>query len=329
MQVHRQQFLKHGLVLAMGVLVAASCAWAADGLPAGKTVRIIVPYAPGGTSDILGRKLAQGLQEKLGHTVIVENKAGAGGAIGTEATVRGEADGTVILLHSGAISTEPALKAKLPYDVTRDLLPVANVVSGPFALLVSNATPAKSVKELVAYAKANPGKVNFGTPGPGTSVHLASEQFKVAAGIPMAHVPYKGAGPALQALMGDEVQVVIDPLSTAKKYAESGKLRALALTTAKRSELWPGMGTVAEGGVAGYDTAVWYGAYVPAKTPAATVSLLNKAVGDVLKTPEMTQWLKEQGLESAWNTPQQAKQFLLNDIARWKKVASAAGIKPE
>ena len=310
-------------------VLAAGFSAQAQNLPADKQVRIIVPYAAGGTSDILGRKLAQALGEKLARTVIVENRAGAGGAIGTEATVRAEPDGTTILLHSGAISTEPALKRQLPYDVTRDLAAVTTAVQGPFALLVAPQLPVKSVAELIAYAKANPQKVNFGTPGMGTSVHLASEQFKLAAGIDATHVPFKGAGPALTALMAGDVQFIVDPLATAKKFAEAGKVKALAVTTAKRTDLWPSMGTVAEGGLAGFDSSVWYGLYVPAKTPAETVRMLNTQFVAILKSREMGEWLREQGLEAVADTSEQSRQWLLRDIQRWKSVVQAAGIKPE
>lgn len=301
----------------------------AQGIPAGKQIRIVVPYAPGGTSDILGRKLAQALGERLGRSVIVENRAGAGGSIGTEATVRSDPDGTTILLHSGAIATEPALKKQLPYDVTRDLAAVTTAVVGPFALLVSPQLNVKSVAELIAYGKQNPGKLNYGTPGLGTSVHLASEQFRVASGIDMTHVPFKGAGPALTAAMANEVQVVIDPLATAKKYAESGKLRSLAVTTGKRSDLWPEMPTVAESGVKDFDTGVWYGIYVAGKTPPALVQALNTEFVRILKSPEMLAWLHEQGLQPVADKPDEAKAWLAKEIRTWKAVAGAAGIKPE
>ncbi len=315
-------------LVAAAVALAGSVAHAQD-IPANKQMRIIVPYSAGGTSDILGRKLAQQLGERMGRQVIVENKAGAGGAIGTEATVRADADGTTLLLHSGAIATEPAIKAKLPYDVTRDLAAVTTVVRGPFALVVSNELPVKSVPELLAYAKAHPGKVNFGTPGMGTSVHFASEYFKTMAKVPLTHVPYKGASAALTALMGNEIQMVIDPLSTAKKYAESGKMRALAVTTAQRTDLWSGMPTVAESGIPGFDTAVWYGMYVPAKTPAATVEKLNKDIVAILQSDEMRKWLSQEGLEPVADTPAQSQAFLRKDIERWKTLAKTAGIQPE
>ena len=316
-------------IVAAAVITCLGVSAQAQEIPAGKQMRIIVPYSAGGTSDILGRKLAQQLGERLGRQVIVENRAGAGGSIGTEATVRSDADGSTILLHSGAIATEPAIKSKLPYDVTKDLTAVTTVVRGPFALLVSNDLPVKTVQELVAYAKANPGKVNYGTPGIGTSVHFASEFFRSASQAPLTHVPYKGASAALTALMGNEVQVVIDPLSTAKKYAEAGKMKALGLTTAQRSELWPGMGTVADAGVTGFDTAVWYGLYVPAKTPAATVQMLNKEFVAILKSPDMSKWLSSEGLEAVGDTPTQSQQYLSKEIAHWKDLAKSAGIQAE
>jgi len=321
-------FVRRSLI--MCALLSAFVAGAnAQTIPPNKQIRIIVPYAAGGTSDILGRKLAQRLGERLGRSVIVENKGGAGGSLGTDATVRADPDGTTILLHSGAIAAEPSLKRQLPYDVERDLAAITTAVVGPFALLVTPSLPVKSVSELVAYAKANPGKLNFGTPGSGTSVHLVSEQFKAAANVQIAHVPYKGAGPALTAVMGGEVQMIVDPLATARKYSEAGKLRALAVTTAKRTELWPEMPTVAESGLPGFDASVWYGLYVPAKTPAATVKLLNSEFVAILKSPDVVQWLRGEGLEPVADTSEQARQWLTKDIQRWKAVTAAAGIQPE
>ena len=321
------EFLKKS---ALAIGLATVCFNAiSQGLPSDKTIRIIVPYVAGGTSDILGRMLAQNLSDRHGKTVIVENKAGAGGSIGTEATVRATPDGTTILLHSGAIATEPALKKSLPYDVEKDLVAVTTAVKGPFALLVSNETPAQNVKELIAYAKANPAKLNFGTPGIGTSVHLASEQFKVAAGIDINHIPYKGASAALQALLGNEVQIVVDPLATAKQLAQSGKVRALAVTTVKRSELWPEMSTVSAQALPGFDSSVWYGLYVPAKTSPQVVKQLNEAFVEILKSPKMVQWLSEKGLEPVADTPAQAKKWLTDDIAEWKKVVKAANIEQQ
>lgn len=308
----------------------AGVAVQAQDLPApAKQMRLIVPYAAGGTSDILGRMLAQRLGERLGRQVIVDNRAGSGGSIGTEATVRADPDGSTILLHSGAIATEPALKKQLPYDVQRDLAPVTTAVIGPFALVVNNDLPVKTVPELLAYIKANPGKLNFGTPGIGTSVHLTTEYLKVSAGLYMVHIPYKGAALALNGLMGNEVQVVIDPLATAKKLAEAGKVRAIAVTTAQRTDLWPELPTLAEGGVKGFDAGVWYGLYVPAKTPKATVDRLNAEFVAILNSPEMKTWLRGQGLQPIADKPEESRKWLAAEIERWRGVVKSAGITPE
>lgn len=325
----QQRRLSAGLaVLAAGLFAFGTVQ--AQELPApGKQMRLIVPYAAGGTSDILGRMLAQRLGERLGRQVIVDNRAGSGGSIGTEATVRADPDGSTILLHSGAIATEPVLKKSLPYDVQRDLAPVTTAVIGPFALVVNNELPVKTVPELLAYIKANPGKLNFGTPGIGTSVHLTSEYLKVSAGLYMVHIPYKGAALALNGLMGNEVQVVIDPLATAKKLAEAGKVRAIAVTTAQRTDLWPELPTLAEGGVKGFDAGVWYGLYVPAKTPKATVDRLNAEFVAILNSPEMKTWLRGQGLQPIADKPEESRKWLAAEIERWRGVVKSAGITPE
>ena len=316
------------LLVSVG-FISLSFSSVGQGIPTDKTIRIIVPYAAGGTSDILGRMLAQNLTEKLGRTVIVENKAGAGGAIGTEATVRAAADGTTILLHSGAIAVEPALKKSINYNVEKDLAAVTTAVKGPFALLVNNESKARNTKELIALARANPGKLNFGTPGIGTSVHLATEQFKVAADIDINHVPYKGASAALQGLLANDVQIVIDPLATAKQFDLSGKARALAVTTKNRSELWPEKPTVSEQALPGFDSSVWYGLYVPAKTPVQIVQQLNDAFVAILKSPKMTTWLHENGLVAVADSPAEAQKWLSDDIAEWKKIVKAAKIEPQ
>lgn len=299
----------------------------AQEIPARKQMRIIVPYSAGGTSDILGRKLAEELGNRLNRTVIVENRAGAGGAIGTDATVRSDKDGTTILLHSGAIATEPALKSNLPYDVNKDLTIVTTAVEGPFAVLVSKNIPVSNVKELIEYARANPDKMHYGTPGIGTSVHLSSELLGIQGKMPLVHVPYKGANAALTGLMGDEIQVVIDPLATAKRYSEDGRVKALAITSAQPSALWPGMPTVAESGVPDYNAVVWYGIYVPAGTPEAITDRLNKEFVDILHSDNMKIWLTSQGLEPVANSATEAKTYLKNDIERWKSVVETAGIE--
>jgi tripartite-type tricarboxylate transporter receptor subunit TctC len=260
---------------------------------------------------------------------VVVNRAGAGGSLGTEATVRGDADGSTILLHSGAISVEPALKPNQPYDVQRDLAPVTTAVAGPFAVLVNNALPVRTFPELLAYSKANPGKLNYGSPGVGSSIHLTTEYLKAAAGLDWLHVPFKGASLALNAAMAGDVQVLLDPLATAKKLAEGGKLRAIALTTGARSNLWPEMATAAEGGVKDFDAAVWYGIFVPARTPAPVLARLNREFVDILKSSAMTAWLRDQGLEAIADTPEAARRRMAGEVDNWKKIVQTKGIKAE
>jgi tripartite-type tricarboxylate transporter receptor subunit TctC len=314
-------------VAALSLLVISIAAGtsAAD-FPA-KPIRMVVPYAPGGTSDILGRGLAARLSERLGTAVIVENKGGAGGSIGIETVVRSPADGYTLLLHSGAVAMEPVVKKSASYDVRKDLAPITTVVVGPFAVLVNPSVPAKSVAELIAYAKANPGKLNFGTPGPGTSVHLATELFKAMAGIDIVHVPYKGAAPALTAITSGEIQIVIDPLATAKTFAASGRVRALAVTTRERTDLWPELPTAAESGLRGYDTSVWYGMFAPAATPNEIVAKLNAEVRAVLGMPEMRDWLRKQGLVPIGDSPEEFRKKMAAEIDRWTRLVSDAGIK--
>lgn len=293
-----------------------------------KPVRIVVPYAPGGTSDIVARVIASKLAERLQKPVVVENRGGGGGSIGTEAVVRSEADGHTLLFHSGAIAIDPSSSKKLSYDVQRDLTPVMLAVVGPFAILVHPSVPAKSVAELIAYAKANPGRLNFGTPGNGTSIHLATELFKTMAGIDVVHVPYKGAGPALAAITANEIQFVIDPLVTAKQYAASGKVRALAVTTRGRWAPWPELPTAAESGLPGYDTSVWYAFFAPAGVPAAIVSRLNAELRSVLTTPEMREWLRTTGgLDVVASSPDELKTSFAAEIERWASIIRTSRIK--
>lgn len=319
-------------LLRVGAAIAALAIFGAQAQempPPSKQMRIIVPYAAGGTSDILGRMLATQLGTKLGRQVIVENRAGGGGSIGTDATVRADADGSTILLHSGAIASEPALKSNLPYDVLRDLTAVTTAVIGPFALVVNNDLPVKSMQELIAYAKKNPGKLNYGSPGVGTSVHLTTEYLKATAGLDIVHVPFKGASLALTAAMSNDVQLVVDPLATAKKFAQTDKLRALAVTTAKRTDLWPEMPTLDESGVKGFDAGVWYGIYVPAKTPAATVDKLNAEFVSILNSAEMRNWLHGQGMQPVADTSAASRKWLEDEIHRWRGVIKTSGIKTE
>jgi tripartite-type tricarboxylate transporter receptor subunit TctC len=322
--------LKRILLHAAAVIAAFGALSAAAQEYPSKPVRIVVPYAPGGTSDIVARAIANKLSERFQRPVLIENRGGGGGSIGTEVVVRAEADGHTVLFHSGAIAVEPSSSKKVPYVAQRDLTTVMLAVAGPFAILVHPALPVKSVAELIAYAKANPGKINFGTPGNGTSIHLATELFKSMARIDIVHVPYKGAGPALAALTANEIQMAIDPLVTARQFAASGKLRALALTTTRRWEPWPELPTAAETGLPGYDTSVWYAFFVPSATPAPVVNKLNAELRNVLTTNEMRDWLRKTGgLDVVANSPEEAKASFAAEIERWGRIIRDAGLKIE
>ena len=310
---------------ALASLLLTSAAGAAD-FPS-KTIRIVVPYAAGGTSDIVARHIGQRLSERVGQPVIIDNRGGAGGSIGTEQVVRSEPDGHTILFHSGAVAVDPVSGKKLNYDVQRDLEPITMAVVGPFALLVNLDLPVKSVGDLIAYAKANPGKLNFGTPGVGTSIHLTTELFKAMAGINVVHVPYKGASLALTALAGNEVQFLFDPLTTAKTLANSGRVRALAVSTGQRSGFWPELATVADGGVKGFDLGVWYGIFVPKATPKAVADQLNREFVTVLQEPAMRDWLKNNGLDVVANSRDEFRVRFAGEIERWGKLIRESGVK--
>jgi len=292
-----------------------------------KPVRIVVPYAAGGTSDIVARHLGRRLSERIGQPVVIDNRGGAGGSIGTEAVVRSDPDGHTILFHSGAVAVDPVSGKKLNYDVQKDLEPITMAVVGPFALLVNNDLPVRSVAELVAYAKAHPGKLNFGSPGVGTSIHLTTELFKAMAGLDVVHVPYKGASLALTALAGNEVQFVFDPLTTAKSLAQAGKLRALAVSTGTRSSFWPELPTVADGGVKGFDLGVWYGVFVPKATPKAVADQLNREFVTMLQEPAMREWLRGNGLDVVASGREEFRARFATEIDRWGRLIREAGVK--
>jgi len=317
------------------VYVAANAApaAAANETSASGPIKLVVPFGAGGPTDLIARKIAQKLTERLGRTIIVENKSGGGGAIATNAVARSEPDGATILFNSSSMAIDPVLRRNLPYDVLRDLTPVATAVASPLVILVNQQVPATNLAEFVSYAKANPGKVNFGSGGAGSSLHMTTELFAVAAGIKLVHVPYKSGSESIVAAMANNIQVIVNPMTTAIHYAKDGKqLRALAVTTARRSSNWPELPTVAESGVKGlekFDSSIWYQFYVPSKTSPAIVSALNSDIRIALQSPEVSQWLHSQGMEALGDTPQQASDRLRSEIERWASVAAKTGIRVE
>lgn len=292
-----------------------------------RPIRMILPASPGGPVDVIARTVGAGLAETLGQPIVMDNRAGAGGIIGAEIVARGNPDGyTLMFAHSGPLAIESALHSKLTYHPLKDFAPVSLVASSPYALIVNPSTPAKSVKELVALAKSRPGKFNYASGGIGTGIHMAGELFNLAAGLKIVHVPYKGAGPSMAALMGGEVDMMFNGVSSALPHVKSGKLRALAISTTQRSSLLPDLPTVAESGLR-YDTAGWYGLVAPARTPKAVTAKLQASLRRALDVPEMKERLAAQGIDGIASTPEQLANFLREELDKWTRVVKAAGLK--
>jgi tripartite-type tricarboxylate transporter receptor subunit TctC len=293
-----------------------------------KPVRLIVPFPAGGGSDVIGRILAQKLSERLGQQVVVENRPGAGGSIGTEAAVRSAPDGyTMVLASTSEIAVNPAIYSKLSYDPLKDLTPIAMVASTPMVVIVSPSLPAKSIGELIALAKAKPGEINVASAGNGSFTHLASELFRSMTGVTWTHVPYKGAPPALTDTLGGQVQSFLSSVPSALGHIKTGRLRALAVTSAKRSAEMPDVPTIAESGYAGFEANTWYGLLAPAGTPAPVVARLNAAANRVLAMPDVRQRLASEGGDALGGTPEQFAAFLRAEHAKWGRVVKESGAK--
>jgi tripartite-type tricarboxylate transporter receptor subunit TctC len=297
---------------------------AAQGFPS-RSIRIIVPFPPGGSADVLARTIADQLGKSMGQPVVVENKPGVGGIVGAETVASAPADGYTLLFANTNIAINPSLYKKLPYDTARAFAPVVLMVEVPNLLLVSAQVKANNVQELVALAKRQPGALNYASAGSGTFPHLAIEMFKMLSGAPLTHIPYKGAAPALNALLAGEVQVLSNDLVTATQYVKAGKIRALAITGATRSPLLPDVPTMAEAGVRGYEAVGWQGIMAPAGTPAAVIARLNTEINKALADPELRQSLSNQGLTVIGGSAQQFADFLRQDTARWASTVKASG----
>jgi tripartite-type tricarboxylate transporter receptor subunit TctC len=294
-----------------------------------KSIRLIVPFAPGGSNDIMARLIGQKFSEALGQQVVADNRTGASGIIGTDIAAKAPPDGYTLLMMSLTFAVNPSLFRKLPYDTEKDLTPVTLVASAPLMLVVHPSVPAKSVQELVAYAKGNPGKLNFGSGGPGTTPHLAGEMLKMMIGAQMTHVPYKGGGPALTDLMGGQIQLMLENIPSTLPLAKSGKLRALAVTASKRSPLVPDLPTLDEAGLKGYEIVGWNGLFVPAGTPRAIVSLLHTTTAKAIAQPDLKERLATLGAEGVGSSPGEFKAFVQTEIAKWARVVREAGLKVE
>jgi len=292
-----------------------------------KPVVLVIPFPPGGPTDAMARTLAAEMKTSLGQPVIVENRAGAGGNIGAEYVARSAPDGQTLLFGtSGPLAINSSLYRKIGYDQVKSFAPVIQVGHLPNILVVNPSVPAKNVQELVAYAKANPGKLSYASSGNGASSHLAGVMFNSIAGTDLQHVPYKGTGPALNDLLGGQVSMSFTDVLTALPYVKAGKLRALGVTTASRSQALPDVPTLAEQGIKGYDVSVFFGVVAPAGTPPATIDKLNKAFSQALASPKVKKIFSDQGLEAAADSsPQQLARFIASETDKWKGVVKQSG----
>ncbi len=311
-----------GLVLALIAGVAAAQQWPS------KPIKWVVPFAPGGTTDILARTIGEKLSVTLGQPIIVDNKPGAGGGVGADQVAKSPADGYTIM--GGTISTHAinaSLYSNLPYDPVRDFAPITLIVRVPNMLVVNPELPAKDVRELIALLKASPGKYSFASSGNGTSQHLSGELFKTMTGVEMQHIPYRGSPPALADVVGGQVAMTFDNITTAWPLVKGGKLRALAVTTAKRSPIAPDVPTLAESGLPGYEIGSWQGVFAPAGVSTEIVKRLNTEIVRIINAPDVRQKLVDMGAEPAPNTPEEFAAMVKAEVAKWADVVRKSGAK--
>ncbi len=303
-----------------------ACGAAAQGYPS-KPIRVIVGQAPGGATDIVSRALAQKLTDGLGQTVVIDNRSGAAGSIGSAIAASAPPDGYTALIISSTYTINPSLYKKLPFDPIRDLQPVTLIASSPFLLMVHPSIAAKTPRELIALAKTR--KLTFASGGIGSSGHLAAELFSSMAGIELTHVPYKGAGPALIDTLGGQVNLIMSSIVSGMPYAKAGRLRALAITTRTRSPALPELPTISESALPGYDFSSWYGLMVPAGTPQPVIGRLHDEIVKALKLPDLQQRLASEGCDAVGSTPEQLAAYIKSEMARWAKVVKASGMQAE
>jgi tripartite-type tricarboxylate transporter receptor subunit TctC len=291
-----------------------------------KPLRLVVPFAPGGGTDLVGRLVAEGMAQDLGQQVIVDNKPGAGTIIGTDFVAKSAPDGYTLVMGTFALAVNPALVAKLPFDPNKDLAPVGLIGTSPNVLVVRTDKPWKNVNDVLLAAKAAPGKLNYGSFGNGTSAHLAGALFANLAKVELTHIPYKGSSPALTDLLGGQIDMMFTTVASVAQYINTGKLRALAVTSGKRSPAWPDLPTLAEAGVAGYMAESWYAVYAPAGTPAAAVARLNAALKQAVKSENFRSRVEAEGLVSNVGTPAELERYVRAEQLRWRRVVQDARI---
>lgn len=317
------------LSFAAALAILAPHAAAADAYPA-KPLRFVVAFPPGGGTDIIARSIAQKLAERIAQQVVVDNRPGAGGNIGTDMVAKSAPDGYTLLMGSaGPLAINASLFGKMPFDPIKDLAPVTLAASTPNVLVVHPSLKAATVNDLIALAKARPGEINFASSGHGTPAHLAGELFNSMAGVKMVHVPYKGAAPALSDLLGGQVQLMFSTMPPALPHVKDGKLRALAVTSAKRSPAAPGLPTVDEIALQGFEANTWHGVVVPARTPSAIVARLNREIVAILHLPDVVERLSGQGAEPVGSTPREFAAYIRAETLKWARVVRESGAKAE
>lgn len=292
-----------------------------------RPIRLVVPYPPGGGTDIIARIVGQKLTENLGQQIIVDNRGGAGGTIGTDIAAKSVPDGYTILMAPTSHVINPSIYSKLPYDTVKDFVPITFAVSATILLVVHPSVPAKSVKELIALAKARPGQLNFGSAGNGTVFHLAAELFKRQAGIDMVHVPFKGGGPTIANLVAGQVSLAFETMLALSPFLKAGRVRALAVASAKRSSVMPELPTIAELGFPSIVAENWYGVYAPAGTSKAIISRLNTEIVKILRTQEVKERFQGLGTEVVASTPEELAEYIRTEIEKWSKTAKEAGAR--
>ena len=311
---------------ALGVAITSLHAGAQATYP-NKPIKIIAPVQPGGGVDLVARQTGDGLSKALGQPVVVENQSGGGGVVGSQATARAAPDGyTLMVGYVGTHGTNPAVR-KLPYDAIKDFTPVAMVGGTPNVLVVPPSVPAATLRDFIAYAKANPGKLSYGSSGPGTLTHLAMEQLKVTAGLDIVHVPYRGIGPAFADILGGQTQAMLPGLAAALPHIKAGKVKPLAVTGNKRHPLVPDVPTFDELGFAGFDGVQWYGIVGPANLPSPIVTRLNDEINRMLASPDFRERLSSEALEPMPMTPEQFGRYIRDDVSRWSNLAKERGIQ--
>ena len=316
------------LLIASSGLMAAGPATAADVYPS-KTIRLVVPFAPGGGSDIVARLLSPKMTEALGQTVVVDNRAGASANLGAAVVAKAAPDGYTLLLANANYTINPSLFKSLPFDPVREFAPVALLANVTNVLAIHPSIPAKSVKELISFAKAHPGQLNFASPGNGTSSHLAGELFRQVAKIEVVHIPYKGATPAITDLIAGQVSFTMASVLSVLPYAKQGRLRMLAVTTAKRSGALPDIPTISEAGLPGFEVSNWYGILATGGTPRPAVDRLNSELARIARVPDLAEKLAAQGADPETGTPEEFERFIQAELKKWSAVVRSAGINPE